>query len=62
MNERQEDGRTQSAQRRHIFAAVAVFALIVVVDARPYLDRFVREAPPQRYGADVVRIQRMLAR
>jgi arylsulfatase A-like enzyme/Tfp pilus assembly protein PilF len=31
-------------------------------DARPYLDRFVHEAPPQRYGADVARIRRMLAR
>ena len=31
-------------------------------DARPYLDRFVREAPPQRYSADVSRIRRMLAR
>jgi len=31
-------------------------------DARPFLDRFVREAPAQRYGADVARIKRMLAR
>jgi len=31
-------------------------------DARPFLDRFVREAPPQRYGADVTRIRTMLAR
>jgi arylsulfatase A-like enzyme/Tfp pilus assembly protein PilF len=31
-------------------------------DARPFLDRFIREAPPQRYGPDVARIKRMLAR
>ena len=31
-------------------------------DARPFLDRFVRDAPPQRYGPDVARIRRMLAR
>jgi len=31
-------------------------------DARPFLDRFVREAPAQRYGPDVARIKRMLAR
>ena len=31
-------------------------------DARPFLDRFVREAPQQRYGPDVARIRRMLAR
>ena len=31
-------------------------------DARPFLDRFVREAPPQRYGPDIARIRRMLAR
>jgi arylsulfatase A-like enzyme/Tfp pilus assembly protein PilF len=31
-------------------------------DARPFLDRFVREAPPQRYGPDVARIKGMLAR
>ena len=31
-------------------------------DARPYLERFIREAPAQRYGADVARIRKMLAR
>jgi arylsulfatase A-like enzyme/Tfp pilus assembly protein PilF len=31
-------------------------------DARPFLDRFVRDAPPQRYSADIARIRRMLAR
>ena len=31
-------------------------------DARPFLDRFVREASPQRYGPDIARIKGMLAR
>ena len=31
-------------------------------DARAYLDRFVREAPPQRYGADIARMRKLLAR
>jgi arylsulfatase A-like enzyme/Tfp pilus assembly protein PilF len=31
-------------------------------DARPFLDRFVRDAPPQRYGADIARIRKMLPR
>jgi arylsulfatase A-like enzyme/Tfp pilus assembly protein PilF len=30
-------------------------------DARPYLDRFVKEAPPRRYGADIVRMRKLLA-
>jgi arylsulfatase A-like enzyme/Flp pilus assembly protein TadD len=31
-------------------------------DARPYLERFVREAPPARYGADIARLRRLLIR
>jgi arylsulfatase A-like enzyme/Tfp pilus assembly protein PilF len=30
--------------------------------ARPYLQRFVDQAPPARYGADIVRIRRLLTR
>jgi tetratricopeptide (TPR) repeat protein len=30
-------------------------------EARPYLERFVRDAPPSRYSADVAAIRRMLA-
>jgi arylsulfatase A-like enzyme/Flp pilus assembly protein TadD len=31
-------------------------------EARPYLERFVREAPAQRYAADLARVRRMLNR
>ena len=31
-------------------------------DARPYLERFVREAPPARYGPDIARLRRLLIR
>src|SRR4051812_24256867 len=31
-------------------------------DARPYLQRFVKEAPRGRYGADIGKIERLLAR
>ncbi|MDQ3486601.1 MAG: hypothetical protein M3468_02580 [Acidobacteriota bacterium] len=30
-------------------------------EARPYLERFVREARPARYSADVAEIRRLLA-
>lgn len=30
-------------------------------EARPYLERFVREAPPQRYAADIVNVRDLLA-
>jgi len=29
-------------------------------EARPYLERFVRQAPPARYGADIARFRRLL--
>ena len=29
-------------------------------EARPYLERFVREAPPARYGPDIARLRRLL--
>jgi tetratricopeptide (TPR) repeat protein len=29
-------------------------------EARPYLERFVREAPPAQYGPDVARIRKLL--
>jgi arylsulfatase A-like enzyme/Flp pilus assembly protein TadD len=29
-------------------------------EARPYLERFVREAPPQRYAADLARVRKMM--
>jgi tetratricopeptide (TPR) repeat protein len=31
-------------------------------EARPYLERFVKEAPRRRYGADVAKIETLLAR
>jgi arylsulfatase A-like enzyme/Tfp pilus assembly protein PilF len=31
-------------------------------EARPYLERFVREAPAQRYAADVTRVRKMMNR
>jgi tetratricopeptide (TPR) repeat protein len=31
-------------------------------EARPYLERFVSEAPPGRYGPDIVKLRRLLAR
>jgi len=31
-------------------------------EARPYLERFVSEAPPRRYGPDLVKLRRLLAR
>jgi len=31
-------------------------------DARPYLQRFVNEAPPARYQRDIARIRKMLIR
>ena len=31
-------------------------------EARPYLERFVRDAPPSRYGADIQRLRLMLQR
>jgi Flp pilus assembly protein TadD len=31
-------------------------------EARPLLERFVREAPPQRYAADVTRVRKMMNR
>ena len=30
-------------------------------EARPYLERFVREAPPARYAADIARLRALLA-
>ncbi len=30
--------------------------------ARPYLERFAREAPPAQYGPDIVRVRRMLGK
>ena len=30
-------------------------------EARPYLERFVKEAPPGRYGPDIARLRRMLS-
>ena len=29
-------------------------------EARPYLDRFAREAPAQRYASDLVRVHKMM--
>jgi Tfp pilus assembly protein PilF len=31
-------------------------------DALPYLERFVREAPPQRYAADIARVRTLIGR
>jgi hypothetical protein len=31
-------------------------------EARPFLERFVGEAPPARYAPDIARIRRMLDR
>ena len=31
-------------------------------DAHPYLERFVHEAPPQRYAADIAHVQKLIAR
>ena len=31
-------------------------------EARPYLERFVRDAPPQRYAADLARVRNMMNR
>jgi Flp pilus assembly protein TadD len=31
-------------------------------DAQPYLERFVREAPPQRYAADIARLRKLIDR
>jgi hypothetical protein len=31
-------------------------------EARPYLERFVRDAPPSRYAADIQRLRVMLQR
>ena len=30
-------------------------------EARPYLERFVNEAPPGRYAQDIVKLRRLLA-
>jgi arylsulfatase A-like enzyme/Tfp pilus assembly protein PilF len=31
-------------------------------DAQPYLERFVREAPPQRYAADIAHVRKLIRR
>jgi hypothetical protein len=31
-------------------------------EARPYIERFVREAPPQRYAKDIAMLRGWLAR
>ena len=31
-------------------------------DAQPYLERFVHEAPPQRYAADIAHVRKLIGR
>jgi len=31
-------------------------------EARPFMERFVREAPPQQYAADIAKVEALLAR
>jgi tetratricopeptide (TPR) repeat protein len=30
-------------------------------EARPFLDRFIREAPPAQYGPDIARVRKLLS-
>lgn len=43
-------------------AATLAAAAIALDPPRRFLDRFVRDAPPSQYAADIVKIKRLLRR